>query len=509
MEGADALSRSLAADQVDGLAAPARALAAQLHAGATAVAQTHENAPLAAPLEASALAAEALARAESPEAARPLLAQVNEGLFAAAAADPRLQEGWTSYRCPMVQHFPNWFQKAGAMANPYMGSAMLSCGVEEGWGDAPLAGPDPDEIAFWTCPMHPSIKGADAGACPICGMDLVPVTHGALDSGEIRIDAIRRQALGIRTAAIGMGPIDDGFAATGIIAQDERRQSAVSLRVSGYVERLRVNETGAVVRRGQALLDLYAPELLATQQELLRAHAAGDAARSRSARERLELWGIWPRQIDEILASGQAQRALPILSPVSGTVIEKDVLEGSFIQSGQRIYQLGDLDQLWMEARVFEDQVGSVAVGDAVTVLLPGPTPLRLPGSVHSVLPVVEAGLRATRVRVALPNPDGALRVGAYGRVHFDPGGPDALRLPREAVIYAGDRRVVFVDRGQDRLQPVEIETGRRGTEWIAVSSGLSTGDVVVVSGNFLVAAESRLQAALGFWGQEAAHDGH
>lgn len=507
MEATASIGSLLAADQLAGLAEPAAAVD-----GALARLEGHEDTELIAISAQGRAAARALPKAADLTEARREFGALNEALFALAAGDPRLQQGWQSYRCPMVDHFPKWFQKDPDMANPYMGQAMLTCGSHETWGEpggweAPSAARsdhgDHSEIAHWTCPMHPSVRSPTPGACPMCAMDLVPVSRAAIDSGEVLVDGPRRQELGIRTAVLREGPLSTTLEAAGTVAVDEARERVLTARVGGFVERLRVRETGALVRRGQPVLDLYSPALLTTQQDLLRAHTSG--APTAHLEDRLRRWGLRPHQIRQIIEGGEPWERVPLLAEHGGVVLDKAVMEGSSVAPGAVLLRLADLSRVWVEAQVFPEDLTRLTVGLPATVR--GPDGVERAGTVHRVLPVLDDQTRSSRVIVALDNPDSALQPGMYAEVRFPLDQGQALLLPREAALFAGPRTVVFVDRGEDRLQPVDVELGPLQGAHYPVRQGLHPGEQVVVSGNFLIAAESRLQAATGFWARPATAD--
>jgi Cu(I)/Ag(I) efflux system membrane fusion protein len=387
--------------------------------------------------------------------------------------------------------------------------AAAPAGTADSDADARAAAED--EISHWTCPMHPSVHAKDPGKCPICGMTLVPVLRKAIESGEIRIDAERRQRVGIRTEAARRGVLALGLRAVGRVTADETALVDVSVKVRGWIAKLAVDSLGAPVRRGDVLFLLYSPDLYATQQELLQASrsqaasgAGGAPGRSdalvRAARKRLELWSVANADIDAILKRGEPLENLPIRSPASGYVIEKDVVEGAAVEPGARLFRIAPLDRVWIEARVQEADLALVAVGQAARVTLTSFPGVTLEGSVAYVYPTLEADTRTGRIRIELPNPEGKLLPDMYADVELRVERGEKLLVPASAVLYAGPRRIVFVDLGEGRLAPRAIEIGAGNGEVYEVLSGLEAGDLVVSSGNFLVASESRLESALSQW---------
>jgi Cu(I)/Ag(I) efflux system membrane fusion protein len=365
-----------------------------------------------------------------------------------------------------------------------------------------------NEISHWTCPMHPSVHAEHPGKCPICGMTLVPVLRREIGSGEIRIDPERRERVGIRTTRVERGVLDLGLRAVGRVTADETRLVDVSVKVRGWIAKLEVDSLGAPVRRGDVLFLLYSPDLYATQQELLQAlksqgaaGASGAPARSdalvRAARKRLELWNVASADIDAITRRGEPQEHLPIRSPASGYVIQKNVVEGAAVEPGVLLYRIAPLDRVWIDAAVQEGDLGSVSVGQRAKVSLPSLPGASFEGSVAYVYPSLDPETRTGRIRIELPNPGNRLLPDMYANVDLRLERGEQVLVPASAVIYAGPRRVVFVDLGEGRLAPREIEIGAGNGEFHEVLSGLEAGETVVSSGNFLVASESRLRSAL------------
>jgi Cu(I)/Ag(I) efflux system membrane fusion protein len=359
--------------------------------------------------------------------------------------------------------------------------------------------------------MHPSVRADQPGKCPICSMDLTPVTRQEVESGVILVDAQRRQTIGVRTAPVVVEPIETTIRAVGAVTADETRLSAVTLKNRGWIGELHVDQTGQEVRRGQPLFTLYSPELLAAQEELLTVLASQRRARETSAPERsdylveaakrrLRLWDLTDHQIERIAASGEPIEYLPVPSPVSGYVVEKNVVAGAAVEPGQTLFRVAGLDRVWVEAQVYESELPLVEVGQRAEVTLPYLPGERFAGEVTFVSPVLSPGTRTGTVRVELPNPKLALKPEMYANVVLRVEGAERLVVPTEAVIYAGPRRLVFVDLGEGRLQPREVEIGRQVGDRYEVLSGLAPGEVVVVSGNFLIAAESRLKSATEQW---------
>ncbi len=364
----------------------------------------------------------------------------------------------------------------------------------------------------YTCPMHPSVQSVEPGSCPICGMDLVAVTRGTATDAGVTLDAERTQRIGVRTVAVERIPAIAEVRTVGRVTYDETRLTDVSLKVDGWIGELRADAIGKKVTKGEALLTLYSPDLLAAQRELLTALASRHAASKSgapdradylvdAARERLALSGLGVAEIHAIVASGKPKEFVEILSPVDGVVVEKMAVAGSKAENGVRLFRIADLSRVWIEAPLYEQDADLVAVGDSAEVRIAALDDRVIQGTVSFLYPWLDDATRTTRARIEVENPTFELRPDMYADVVFTKDLGSEIAIPDTAVLYAGDKRYVFIDAGAGRFEPRSIRVGRRvGDHRIVVPSGLHDGERIVVSGNFLIAAESRLRVALEDW---------
>jgi membrane fusion protein, copper/silver efflux system len=340
--------------------------------------------------------------------------------------------------------------------------------------------------------------------------------------GSVRLSADQIRQFGITFGSVEMRTLESRVRTTGTVTVDETRLAQVAPRFGGFVERLYVDATGQPVRRGQPLMDVYSPELLAAQQELL---VARDLERSigessvpgvrttspnllAAARRRLELWDVSDAQIEEILRTGKPRRALTLYAPESGVVLEKNVVQGQAIQPGQTLYTIANLSDVWITAELRETDAGAVRVGSPVTAEFAAYPGRPFTGHVAYVYPTLEAQARAIRARVAVPNPEGLLKPGMYVTVQLTTPTRQVLAVPTSAVIHTGERAVVFVDMGGGELMPHEVELGRTAGDYAEVLSGLEPGQRVVTSAQFLIDSESNLaQVMKSMIGQQGTAD--
>jgi Cu(I)/Ag(I) efflux system membrane fusion protein len=364
---------------------------------------------------------------------------------------------------------------------------------------APAGGPG-SQISHYTCSMHPSVHEAHPGKCPICGMDLIPVTKAEAESGAVRVDPQRLQKIGVRFAEVQRAPLVRTIRALGRVTWDETRLFDVAMKVKGYVRDLRADALGARVGRGDVLFSVYSPELFAAQTEYLQALNSQNEPLRAAAKARLRLWDVADRDVAALEQRGTPEEALPVRSPASGVLVEKNVVEGAAFEPGMRLFRIAPLERVWVEAEVYTSDLPLVAVGQKATITAPYLPGRTLEAKVAYLLPSLASETRTGRVRLELGNGDLSLRPEMFVDValHVDLG--ERLLVPVSAVIVAGARRVVFVDRGEGRLEPRAVTTGLASEDRVEVVTGLEPGERVVASGNFLIAAESRIQSALEQW---------
>jgi Cu(I)/Ag(I) efflux system membrane fusion protein len=360
-----------------------------------------------------------------------------------------------------------------------------------------------DDVAHYTCAMHPSVKAQEMGQCPICNMDLTPVTHGELKSGRLRLDSQRMQHIGVRTAIVEEKSFELAIRTQGEVRVDENRLTDLTLRTEGWVERLYVEETFERVKRGQTMLELYSPEVVAASEELLVAHRAQGTSRDRlvrSAEKKLLLLGLSRKQIARRAKLDSAPETLAIAAPATGYVMSKSVAQGAHVPRGQRLYRIADLSRVWIDAKVYEADMHAVKVGAPVRLTLPFVGEVEREAVIDYVHPRLDPTTRTISVRIEVDNPDLELKPGMYAEVVIPTQSAKRPSIPREAIIYSGPRRIVFVDLGEGQFEPRDVETGVQHGEWAQILSGLHTGESVVTSGNFLIAAESRIRSAETVW---------
>ncbi len=347
--------------------------------------------------------------------------------------------------------------------------------------------------------------------------DMEGQNHAAMVAGgdgaqPVRMTEETARRIGVTYATASRHPFERSLRTVGTVTYDETRLATVSPKIEGWVERLHVDFTGAPVRRGAPLLEVYSPKLVTAQEELILARRLADQAAEdgdrvaenagallESARRRLRYWDVPEAEIQRIEQSGEPTKTLTLRAPAGGIVVEKHVVEGGRIMPGMNVYEIADLSTVWVEGEVFEKDLALVEEGQRARVTLeayPGET---FDGTVTYVYPTVSPSSRTGRIRVELENPGLRLKPGMYATVSLRATGAEALMVPRSAVLFTGERAVVFVRKADGHtLEPREVTAGRRNDRHIEVLEGLAEGDVVVSSASFLIDAESNLGAAMG-----------
>jgi Cu(I)/Ag(I) efflux system membrane fusion protein len=325
------------------------------------------------------------------------------------------------------------------------------------------------------------------------GMDYIPVYEGdAEDSSTITISPGKLQRTGIRSELVERRVISRPVRVPGTVQVDERRVSVVATRSEAFIDKVENVTTGDHVRRGQPLLTLYSPDINAAAAQLI-ANPGFDGSRRRLQNLNVS---------DQVIAEMERTRKVPLsiqwMAPRDGVVLERNATNGMKAAAGDVLFRIADLAVMWVLADVPEHALGQVHSGDPVTIhvrSLPGRT---FTGRVALIYPQVNKETRTTRVRIELPNPDGTLLPDMYAEVEIATGSTNpTIAVPENAVIYTGTRQLVILDKGEGRFEPREVKIGVRGGGFVEVRKGVSTGDKVVTSANFLIDAESNLKAAL------------
>jgi len=510
LEAYEEIRARLASDAMEGVSERSKRAAEALHSAAAASADAPK---IAAVLGRAAEAAHALAAQGELAGARVKFGELSRELLLMVGADDRLAEGRHVFQCPMTKGYDKWIQTSDKLENPYMGPKMLTCGSEselprDAGGQARAAPSAAAEVAYYTCPMHTSVKQSAPGKCPICGMELVPVTKTEVETGVIVVDSARRQLIGVKTASVERRSVKKAIRTVGKITYDERRLVDVSVKFKGWIGQLFADETGQRVKKGSALFTVYSPEVYGALQELLivQKSTAFEATGARSgpmldaAKQRLSLWDVPSGVVSTALAKREVPRYVPIVAPASGFIVEKNVVEGSTVEPGARLFRIANLDKVWIEAELYEAELPLVAVGHPALVTLAYLPDKRIDGKVTYVYPYLSGKTRTGRVRIELDNRKVELKPDMYANVELEVDRGERLLVPESAVVYAGPRRLVFVDLGEGKLRPQEVQVGLQIADAYEVLSGLHEGDKVVTSGNFLIAAESRLKSATQQW---------
>jgi Cu(I)/Ag(I) efflux system membrane fusion protein len=328
------------------------------------------------------------------------------------------------------------------------------------------------------------------------GMAYVPVYADEDTSGTVAVSADKIQTLGVRTEPASLRAMTRSVRAVGAVAVDERNEYQVAPRFEAWIERLVADTTGATVRRGDVLMEIYSPELVLAQEEYLSARS--DAGLAEAALARLRNLGIADEEIARLKATGRTVRTLPYRAQADGIVLEKLAVRGMRFMPGETLYRIADLSDVWMLAEVFEQDLPAIRVGEQADVTINSMPDRRFTGTVNFVYPALAAESRTAKVRIELANPEGLLRPNLYGTVHLaTSAGLPVLAVPDSAVLDSGTRKVVLVESGDGRFAPREVQTGPRADGYIRIDGGLDPGEKVVTRANFLIDSESNLRSAL------------
>ncbi len=368
-------------------------------------------------------------------------------------------------------------------------------------------------VKYWYDPMVPDQKFDKPGKSPFMDMQLEPKyantgsngQEGAGEDSSIAISSQTAQNLGIRLEKVSTKSFGESFSAVGRIEPDERRFYAVQTRIPGFVERLSVRAVGDPVSKGQKIAEIYAPELLAAQQEYLALLTLNDVDSDNSlkqaARSRLKLLGMSEGEVAAITKTGKSSPRFGIYAPASGVLTELGVREGGQIMTGSSFMQISDLSQVWVIAEIPERDAARLKLGLAAEVQLQSLPGEVFKGKVDYLYPMLNEASRTLQVRIELPNKGNRLRPGMYTNIAFTGQTHEALSVSSESIIATGKRKIVIVKEGDLKksggYRPVDITTGQERDSSTEILSGLTEGEEVVASGQFLIDSEASLSGVL------------
>lgn len=420
--------------------------------------------------------------------------------------------------------------------------------LARGTSPAPTAESEQRRILYYVDPMHPAYTSDKPGIAPDCGMELEPVYEGSdgsrhsnsskdagsasgpgshpgdLPPGTVQIPPERQQLIGVKFATVEAASAARTIRTVGKIAPDETRVMHVHPRFEGWIEHVHADFVGQIVKRGQPLVAIYSPEMLASQQELLLARRAREVMKDNplpaaarhgdslfdAAKRRLELWGLTEPQIEEVLKTGTPIRTVTLFAPASGFVTTRNAFHSQKVTPDTELYTIVDLSRVWVFADVNESDIGSIRIGQAARVSAAYSDAAPLTARVNYIQPEVDPTTRTLKVRLEVANPGLRLKPEMFVNAEFETGGTaHRLTIPADALLDSGSEQTVFVDRGSGYLEPRRVAAGERLGDRVVILRGLNAGERVVASGTFLVDSESRLKAAAAGMGAPAAHADH
>lgn len=422
--------------------------------------------------------------------------------------------------------------------------ASLLVGIFASCSRSPL--PPSTEKTLYTCSMHSQVIQDHPGECPICGMQLVPVRKETTshdrdrqardrkikyykstmllgeisqtprkdsmgmemvpvyqdeeETRTITVDPTTIQKMGVRTAFVTKGPLRRVIRTVGTIDYNETALADVTTKFRGWIEKLYVDSTGKQVHKGEALFDIYSPDLYNAQNEYVLALNQGGAGGLKvSARQKLKLFDVSEDQIAQLEKTRQPQRTLRVDAPIDGIVVEKNAVQGQMVEAGMRLYRLADLGIVWVQSQIYEQDLGLLKLGQEAEVSLSYLPDRKFRGRITYIYPTVDEKTRTARVRMEFHNPGLFLKPGMFATVELHAElEPDALLIPDTAVLRSGDKNTVFVALEGGKFEPRNVTIGAPGEgDQIQILSGLEEGERVVTSGQFMLDSESQLREAI------------
>lgn len=385
---------------------------------------------------------------------------------------------------------------------------------------------------LYQCPMHPQIIQEKKGDCPICGMTLVerkmiyknsrwePYEEGmehkgheepegskieekgvetetSLGLAEVKIPPEKQLLIGVKKDTVKIKNLEKLIKTYGKVDYKESNIYEINLKFGGWIEKLYAGYEGMYVKRNDKLFEIYSPDIYQSIKELKLAYEKKDTLLLKNVKQKFNIWGIRDFQIEEILKDKEDRRTITFYSPYEGFIIKKEIFEGMEVKPGMTIYRIADLREVWVYGEIYEYEVNLIKKGNEAFITLSYFPEKIFKGKVNYIYPYLNPETRTTKVRVEIPNQDFSLKPNMYVNIEIKVNYGKKLVIPKSAVLYTGERNIVFVDKGGGTFEPREVKLGISDEDFYEVIDGVKEGEVVVTSANFLIDSESSLKAAL------------
>jgi Cu(I)/Ag(I) efflux system membrane fusion protein len=362
-----------------------------------------------------------------------------------------------------------------------------------------------EEQSYYTCPMHPSVKSDHPGACPVCGMNLVKRTEQVEMSkeehqsiGQVTISRTKQVLANVSTSTAMKMSLEKEIRAVGKIAYAEQNFRQISARFPGRIDKLYLTYEGQQVKKDDPVADVYSPEAISAQQEYLLAKQSNSSDLIQQSKQKLLLWGFTESQLKELDESGTVKNTLTLHSPISGTVLKKNIQQQQYVSAGENLFDVVDLSTVWMYADIYEYEIQGVKVGQMVEATSDAYPDDKFGGRITFVSPTVEASSRTVRIRAEIPNGTTKLKLDMFVSAVVKIKLSDGIVVPITAVLSTGTRQVVWVQKDAGIFEPRLVKVGERSNEYVQILDGINEGETIVTSGGYLIDSESQLEAAIG-----------
>ncbi len=407
------------------------------------------------------------------------------------------------------------------MKNLIMFIMIISAFVVFGCSSGAKVPKEGEVKTMYQCPMHPQVIQDKPGKCPICGMELVPRKmmykegkwipaeegheqhneHRGMDMNnlaEVEISPQKQLLIGVKTDFVKKKRLEKIIRTYGKVEYSENKVYVINAKFGGWIKKLYVDYEGKFVNKGDKLFDIYSPELYQAQVELLFAYERNDSNLLENAKKKLMLLNITEMQIEDIIKNKRANETLTFYSPYSGFIIEKKVFEGMKIEPGMDIYKIADLSEVWIIPEVYESDLPFIKKGMRAEIEIPFIPGEKFEGYVDYVYPQINSQTRTAKLRIVLKNPNFKLKPAMYANVNIKAlSNEEKIVIPTDAILFSGTSNYVFVKKGRGIFEPRKIQIGPSVDDGYVVLNGLKEGEEVVISGNFLIDAESKIKSAL------------